>query len=352
MNGHALFAPSSMARIVQCPGSVLLAAAYPEADDSPEAAEGTAAHWVMAAALEGSKLGDTAPNGVPVDDDMTEGAALVAEVVAGWGQPFHVEQHVSIARIHAEHCHGTPDVTTQTRVLDYKYGYGFVDVFENWQLMAYAAATTATLSPGADIELVIVQPRSYHRDGPVRSWKLKVRDLDPYVERMREACAQAMSADGAPTRTGPECKHCPARHACPRLQAEALDVADEVMSPMPLDLPVDAAARELHVLQRAAKLLEARMSGLEAQVSDACRRGQAVPYYHLEQTVGREQWAVPADQVIALGDALGVDVRAPKVLTPAQARKAGLPTDGFTDRPRGAAKLVPDGNRAARVFGG
>ena len=43
-NDHAPLAPSSAARWVQCPGSVVMSRAFPDAGDSIEAAEGTSAH--------------------------------------------------------------------------------------------------------------------------------------------------------------------------------------------------------------------------------------------------------------------------------------------------------------------
>lgn len=45
MGAHAFFAPSSAPRVVLCPGSLLLTADMPD-NQSVEAAEGTAAHWI------------------------------------------------------------------------------------------------------------------------------------------------------------------------------------------------------------------------------------------------------------------------------------------------------------------
>jgi hypothetical protein len=364
MTAHALFAPSAMARIVQCPGSVMLAATYPETE-GPEAAEGTAAHWVLSEAAQGRQhaAGTVAPNGVPVDDDMIDGADMALQVIQSWKLAMpRIEQPVRIPRVHREHCWGTPDAYTvwqerrRIAVLDFKFGHGFIDAFRNWQMVAYAAGVLDALALDTDaealwiVDMTIVQPRNYHRDGPVRTWAATVPELRAMWQQMVEACALALQPD-APLRVGTECKHCPARHACATLQGFALDVCDTVGKAMPLELPTEAAARELLALQRAAKLLEARMSGLEAQVSDACRRGVPVPHFHLEPSVGRETWSVPPEQVKALGELMGVNVTKDALVTPAQARKAGLIVDGFTMRPNGAVKLVPDGNKAAKIFG-
>jgi hypothetical protein len=262
--------------------------------------------------------------------------------------------------VHAD-CWGTPDVAAwvvpgrRLRVLDYKFGHGFVDAYENWQLMAYAAGLLEALEPGGDVEciveLTVVQPRNYHRDGPVRTWTTTGGKLRTQINIMANACDEAAGPNPG-MHVGPECKHCPAARACPQLQAAALDACDLAQKAIPLELPNAAAGLELQRVQRALKLLEARASGLEAQVVEAIKRGEQVPRWHLEAAEGRESWSIPLDEVKALGMLYGAPVTKEVPITPNQARKLGVVTDGFSQRPRGASKLVPDGNTAARVFGG
>lgn len=65
----------------------------------------------------------------------------------------------------------------------------------------------------------------------------------------------------------------------------------------------------------------------------------------LEQGFGREAWTVTPEEVFALGDMMGVDLRKkPEAITPAQARKLGLDEDvskAYSKRPPGEVKLVP-----------
>jgi hypothetical protein len=66
---------------------------------------------------------------------------------------------------------------------------------------------------------------------------------------------------------------------------------------------------------------------LEADAEARVRRGEAVPGYGLESTTGREQWDVPLEQVVALGKVFNIAVEKPALITPNQARKAGMPAD-------------------------
>lgn len=355
MTDHAKFAPSSMARLVSCPGSLNLIArardagiALPDGEtDSSE--EGTAAHWVASELLQGRIVepGQLAPNGVPVDDDMQDGAILWCEAL---GQYRHVdeciEERIEIPRVHPE-CWGTPDyfcATTPGRIVvaDYKYGHRFVDAFENWQLLAYAAGSVEGIWPSVTYALMIVQPRSFHRSGQVRTWTLSGDDLSHYCAVMATATRKAGSKD-AECRVGPHCYKCPARHVCEAaLHAEdaALELAGDSV---PLILSNDAKSARLRRVRRAMKHLTEMESGLSEDIAQTIRNGESVPGWGLEAGAGRERWAKPLDEVLALGAAFGIDISKPGALTPNQARKAGLPAEvvaGYSERPAGEVKLV------------
>src|SRR5690606_25074571 len=97
-----------------------------------------------------------------IDADMIAGAKLFRDACLAPLGPWnvssgHYEQRVDIPRVHAE-CWGTPDFWTAVfpedergskryvRVVDYKYGHRFVEVFENLQLAAYASGVLSQLS--------------------------------------------------------------------------------------------------------------------------------------------------------------------------------------------------------------
>lgn len=370
MSAHAPLMPSAAGRWVRCPGSVAMEALYPEDGDSAKAMQGTAAHWAAAELLGGRGVcvGQVADNGIVIDDEMIEGAQLYAEYVAtvcNGGRPI-IEQRVCIPYVH-DQCWGTPDAWYYDKVagvvtcIDLKYGHGYVDAFENYQLAAYACGVLDTLEiDGAadqhiDVVLTIVQPRSYHADGPVRSWRVKAADLRPYFNRMQTAAAAAMQPN-APTRISAECKHCNARHACGALQTAAMDAVDLAGVSVPVDLPPAAMGLELRTLQRAADMIKARISGLEEVTLSTIRRGGSVPGYRVEHGKGRKRWSRPIVEVVTMAKLMEIDItKSLAAITPAHAQKAGIPADlvdMFSETPTGEAKIVADdGSLARRVFG-
>lgn len=373
---HSILPPSSMARIVQCPGSVVMEAAYPETGDRPEAAEGEAAHWAASEMLQGRlvDVGQITPAGIVLDQAMVEGADMIYDDVVATLKPHGMsvnsgasEMRVTIPAIHPQ-CFGTLDYrawtpATPERYLklflwDYKHGFRPVEAFENWQLIAYVLGVMQQATAHdmyVDVEVRIVQPRAQHRLGPIRSWSCRADKLRPYLEIARAACAEALGP--APrTVAGPECRDCRARHACPTFSAAAMDACDVAGQAQPFDLSPAAAGLELRILRQAEERIKARISGIEEQVLAVARRGTPTPHWRVEHGQGRIQWTVPADQVIEMGRMLGVNVAKPvEAITPLQAKAAGLPAqlvDGISKSLNGAAALVlDDGTAARRVFG-
>ena len=358
---HAVLTPSSAARWDQCSGSVKLEALYPQ-EETEKSREGVLAHAVCAALLQGSN----APAGAT--DEMLDGADLYVDEIhkhVDNGIPLLVESKVDCGYIDPN-CWGTPDAWAVDRaagvlyVWDYKFGHRHVEVFENWQLIAYAAGIleVAGLSKGANIHtvnLTVVQPRSYHHDGPVRSWKIRVDELQGYFVKLSMRAKAAMRPD-APTSTGRECGDCSARHACPTLQSAAYSAVERAGENVTFDMPPEALGRELAVMRSAAEILEARISGLENEVLGNIKRGVAVRGWATEQGTGREKWSRPIEEILALGEMMGVAVSKPGAITPKQAVKAGLPAAvvaGYTETPKGEIKLIRDnGSFTRKIFQG
>lgn len=365
MSAHAFLAPSAAHRWVVCAYAPTLEAAYPEQEDSPESLEGTAAHWVVEMLLRGTPaaLGDSAPNGVAVTGEMIEGAEMVRDHIAGkrgrnWQDGLMIERPVRIHRIHPTENGGTPDYAfwgdNTLHVTDYKFGHGLVEAFENWQLLDYAVGILGDFyAPDLVIEMTIIQPRGHHRDGPVRSWRIRAGDIGPYFIRLRDAALRATSPNPTASPDPEACKHCSGRHACEALQRAAYVAADQGREGAALDLSPEALGLELRVLIRAQALLKARVSGLEAQAEATIRQGARVPFWMLDSVPGRLGWTKPDAEVLALGAMVGVDIARPaEPLTPTQAKKAGFPEGllaAYAARPAGAVKLVADDGSKARL---
>lgn len=375
INDHAPLAPSSAhiwAPPDGCRASVALQAAFPDPEDSPEAREGTAAHWFVAELLRGNDppIGAVAPNGHPIDAEMVDGAqALLIDIrdtlKAAQHRTLRVEEKVYATSIHESACFGTPDVylmdgpALALHLWDFKYGHRFVDACENWQLLAYAAGILDSEGIPHEqwhswlITMTIAQPRNYHPVGPLREWYISGgRLLQDYVPKLRAAAYQAM-APGAEYRTGPHCRDCSGRHACPALQRAGALAMDVSLQAQPVVLPPHAVGLELRQIGDAIKRLEARKTGLEEQALGLIRGGTPVPFFTAQHATGNERWVQPVAEVFALGDMFGADLRKPQEpVTPHQARKAGVPDEivkAYATRPQGALRLTRVDDDAARL---
>jgi hypothetical protein len=381
VNIKSVLKPASAARRIACPGSRALEELYPQ-DSSPSAKEGAAAHWLAAEILGGCELidmPDTAPNGEYITQEMVDGAELYKNAVHSdmtFPRPkpptpsVYIERPLDLSCVYPS-MWGTPDAWhyeitfgghRNIFIYDYKFGHGIIDAFENWQLIEYAAGIFKELDiDGINdrktiVKFVIVQPRSYHRDGTVRSWTITGDNLRPYFNIVSAAESDSMSAD-ARCNPSPQCNHCSARHACQALQRSALNAVDVSTSNIPWDLSPSQVGAELRYLQHAAKLLAARISGLSEEALATIRRGESVPGFRAEHSAGREVWKMPDSEVVALGAMFDLDLAKPtEVITPKQAVKMGFPKDiaqDYSEVHTGALRLVPeDGATARKIFGG
>lgn len=349
----------------QFPGVVL--------DGTREAAiEGEAGHWVAARTVRGelTPLGTITPVGLPVTEEMIEGAELYAEAV---GSPQHVEERLPASEEFGPDCWGTPDAWSfgvmhvdgqppyTLEVSDYKFGHRYVDVFENWQLVCYACLIIDAVlklnglqDQAVRVVFKIIQPRNFTAEGPVRTWSCMASDLRPLRNQIRQAIERAQS-DDAQCLVGPACRDCSARAYCGTLQRAAMSAIEEAGRVTPLELPPGALGLELRMLERAGLLIKARAAGLREVAMETIRGGVMIPGFRTETGLGRQRWRVPMDQVVALEAVIGKKLTEPKAVTPKQAIKLGVPAEivaAFSETPNGETKLIEDdGSMTRRIFG-
>lgn len=343
---------------------------YPSQDDDESAREGEAAHWVFAEAMHGRTVaeGQIAPNGVIVTEQMIDTADMSRAHLAALPldrSTIAIEQPVTIPRVHAR-CFGTPDVRAWGKptfdgfyhlyIADLKYGHRYVDEYENWQLICYAAGL---VPPSVDdrqvmCHLIIIQPRAYGRGGMIREWVVTLSDLRGHINRLAMAAAEALGP--APRCVpNPGCLDCSARHACPALQQDAYRSCAIVTKAEPLDLPPAAAGIEYTMLTDAAQRLAGRIKGLEEQLRHQITAGRTDTGYTLERTPGREAW-LDSNAAIECAKLFNLDIEKPRVaITPNQARTLGMPADVvklYAHRPGGSVNLIPSTDGLARrIFG-
>lgn len=344
MNQHARIAFSSLARTVQCPGSVALCEKYPDPPNDA-ADQGTVAH-ALAYCVANGECDAREGN----DDEMVRGAEMWRDHVTACGGGL-LEIPTQATEIHPTECWGTPDFrgynwdTHTLHVSDYKYGFEEVPAVGNWQLIGAASAMMSELQmAGADydettIQLSIVQPRGYHMGGPVHTWTITTRELTERVIEARYAVLEALGPSPR-LRRGPECKYCPARHVCYELQNHGYAAADYAQRAEPNELNPAALGVELALIDDTLALLEARRTGLFAQAEAAVRNGAAVSGYGMVAGRSNLAWNDPS-AMVNLYPQLAKSV---EPITPTQAKAGKLLApeliDALATRPPAPLKLA------------
>lgn len=239
---HSPLGASSYSRWRACPGSVRLSVGC-EKQESAYAAEGTAAHQLAADILEHK------PYITPDEETLAAVMTYVDFVNSHSPNPGEklIEHRFDLSKFYPN-LYGTADCVIyypaiqKMIVIDYKHGAGVpVEVKENPQLMYYGLGAISALNkPVRELELVIVQPRCFHSDGPIRSWKTTAgRVLDFLADLIDDA--KATESPHAPLKVGDHCRWCPAQPQCPALKEKALVAARQAFSSVTQYEPAELA---------------------------------------------------------------------------------------------------------------
>ena len=380
---HAPLAPSSAPQWGHCSGSVMANLQAPDLA-SERTRDGTAAHWVGEQALnswlkhgdEGVSdctnwIGETAPNGVVIDDEMAEGAQYwvddVMQVSAGYGAPhgIGVERRVNMPNIHPDNW-GTldteawfPEVNT-LYVWDFKFGHREVVAFENYQLIDYVAGSIRnSMNSKTTVIMRVVQPFCYHAPEQIREWKVPLSALTPHFNKLT---AQAYEAMTEPTMTaGLHCRDCAAISRCPTAKRAGYSVITYAGEPYDIDTMTGAdLAAERGILRTGMAVIKARLEAVDDQLFVSIKNGDKSSGLTVQSKQGRLKWDVSPPQAIALAGQFGADISKPSVITPTQAIKKvskelrpGFETvlQTSTSRPSTGLELVKiEDSRAARAF--
>jgi hypothetical protein len=235
---HALLSPSAAHRWMACPGSVKLTEGRDDGG-SVYSREGTAAHDLARHCLEtgtdaAEHLGRVIDHGGCFANSLADGDAafeVTAEMVAAvqtyidTARPYLHLNPLIEARVATPiaDCWGTLDFGAhdpqagRLTVLDFKYGKGvIVEAKGNAQLLTYASGLLAKIGEDEvdEIELVIVQPRRLHAEGPVRQMLYTKQELRQHVADARHA-ASLVECDPPVLHSGAHCKFCRASSFCP-----------------------------------------------------------------------------------------------------------------------------------------
>ncbi len=382
---HSIIPPSSADIWAACPGWVVMAQSFPETTETEAQRLGTAAHEVAAqyidsyarGAMFNPQVGDVTPNNVVIDEEMLDACEMYADNVREvmissgvfGGHALGLEHALKMPSIN-DYSFGTSDCfifdhkNLTAYIWDFKYGHDPVDVFENLQLVNYAAGVIEHIkthfpfveSQHGEMKFVfrIAQPRSFHRDGPIREWTTTLNQLYPMFTKLRDAATLALSGIGG-TLSGPHCRYCQARHGCESALTSSVRLYEVASQALPLELTNEAIGVQLAIVSRAAKQLAAIKDALEQQVESLVRSGKSVPGYAVQPKLGRETWNVDVSEITALGDMLCVNLSKPGAVTPKQAVKLGVDINvikAYCHRTTSGVEVVPDNGKKARLIFG
>jgi hypothetical protein len=324
--------------------------------------------------LSSDLVGTLSENGVLITDEMYQAAVDYTTDVFkyanrhGCMRDVKIEQHVSLDMIYPGmygyiDAHVYNPLALELVVWEAKYGHGIVDAFENWQLLCYVEGLLehyridGVTDQMLTVRMRVVQPRAYHSDGPCREWSCKASELRGYMNKLKTNAELSNDAD-AKCKSGLWCKNCSGRIGCETLQRNvysAIDYSGAATSVTPLT--GHSLSTELSILRRASKLIEARLTGLEEQALGEIKSGTLLPGFAAKQGYGRKRWQrdISQDEVIMMGDLMGVDLRKPRELdTPAKCLNKGVDEsviEMYSETPMTALKLVTDnGTKARQVF--
>lgn len=370
--------PSGAGQWVACPGSVRAQRDLPNTT-SLYATEGTDTHTLGADLIDLACRSIVYENaggvkGLPkaqnLNADQIQGAYdyakntfAVLQYYRIFGGPnMGIESRIDMSSIYPGYF-GTTDFWVYSSnenslfLSDLKYGFGIIEPFENYQLISYAAGIIDRLQLTNDtkVNLRIYQPRAYHYRGPSRTWVTTVRDLQPYIRKLQQSANEAMS-DYPRYVPGAHCRYCRARGGCDALRQEAASLFDCCYHDGHYSTNLNDAGVELAILEHVEKLVSYRLTSLRELVKTVMVSGRQVPGYKLVSEKSALKWEAPAENIAELGDAYGIELRKPSVITPTQAKAAGLPkpiVDMYAKRGANKTKLsADDGSEARMVFGG
>lgn len=378
---HAALGASSCYRWSACPGSVRLSAGI-ENKSSAYAEEGTAAHELSEICLRnGQDAIEWVDRKLPVkyghhyvDGDMAEAVTVYVDYVRQHilaGDQVQIEHRFDLSSLGV----GVPMFGTADAVIympdyrklivaDLKYGAGIaVEAEGNPQLRYYALGSLLSMPDAAvdTIDVVIVQPRAHHWQGPIRSETITAFDLEMFKYELVEAAKRTLEPD-APLSAGDHCRFCPAYAICPEQQSRALAILESDFGPVadgppaPETLTPDEIGA---ILEHEAKLdgVIAWFKVVKAHAYGIAREGGTVPGFKLVAgKEGNRAWADEDDAAFAL-ELAGVapeDMWTRKLITPAAAerivgKKAAKDLAQYVTRKPGAPSLVPASDKRPAI---
>lgn len=313
---HSLYSFSSSARWIEgaCPASIRKSKGKKSVENDA-ARLGTAAHELREFCLKfGVEPNECLGNEIDkftVDHDMANAVSLdvnyCRKLAIEYNTKYLIEQRVYM--FNRDDVFGTADTIflvphlRRMHIVDYKHGFGIVEVADNTQLIAYAIASLDTYDQWDAVDEVlttIVQPRANHIDGSIRTYTYTVDKLREWKELFSRSIAAVENPKTTP-KAGDYCKFCLAQATCKARMMQVLNVAyhNENDDQIPISM--------LETIYREKASIEKYLDAVEKEIVRLAINGQKIDGYKVVDSRPR---AVVTDEKNLRQEALahGVDV--------------------------------------------
>jgi hypothetical protein len=308
----------------------------PDEEEVGDAAmEGTAAGEYLQRLLEGKtkEIPQVASNGVYFDNDMKFYLTPIYEdIMSRTSEPVRCEQRIDWQTQSGIWIKGQPDIDFvdsygRLCIEDLKYGWGIVEVKENWQLLGYAIGSIIRRGQAfKEISLKIHQPRPHHEDGTTREWLISYSKLLEYKEKIERRMIEIVNGK-RDLQTGKHCKYCMgAAEACPafnRLFYRALEVCTEFSQD---SITNEELSRQLDQISRYEEVIKIKKDSLTELGSIRIKKGEIIPGYIQTQKFGHRTWKASVSPE-AIKIITGIDVMESTMMSPTKAEKIGVPKE-------------------------
>ena len=170
-----------------------------------------------------------------------------------------------------------------------------------------------------EVELVIVQPRARHREGPVRRWRVSAEKIRAFEAELKAAIAETKKPD-AKLCAGSHCKWCTAKPVCETMSQQVMEITktdfNEFLPPEPSTMSMEDLAKVLLNTKMAVEWF----SSVGKHAFKLAESGIQVPHHKLVKKRANLKWVDTDDVVSAFGD--GEEIYVPRKLkSPAQMEK-------------------------------
>lgn len=363
---HSQWGPSGAERWMVCHASVQESAKAPERVSSSYAREGSHAHKLLEYCLinQITRVRDCVgmllvPAEGPVQQEMCDAVQEMVDeahhiLLFDKNAQWWVEVTVRLPTPdNPDHCWGTADLVIWLPslrtlfIIDYKHGAGIAkDAKGNPQLKSYAAGVVF----GTPLELIrfdpavimmgIVQPRAFHKDGPVRYSSISIEHLHQWLSDVDTAVTATKELNPQYVVDEDVCRFCDGKITCRALEAKALALAGEAfkdvraVQPKLLPAPEQVSLDHVAYVLQAGGVMKQWLKAFDEYALEQARAGVLVPGHKLVYSSQRRAYPEDADiatawEIVSISnDELGLDDVFPRQLVNITAMEKLLKSPG------------------------